>query len=187
MVAHADGTGPGNFKRRFAIGAEPAGTRGTHFRVWAPKSTSVSIVERFASSEQHGRALRLTPEPEGYHSGWFAELGDGARYSVQLDSGVDPDPASRFPPEGPPGPSQVVDAQQFRWTDAQFASSAEARVIYELHVGTFTPEGSYRAAARELPELASLGITMVELMALATFPGQRGWSYDGVDLWAPTR
>jgi len=162
------------------------GRRGTHFRVWAPARKNVSIVERFAGSPERGRVQRLTPEGNGYHAGLFEGLGTDALYSVLLDSGLYPDPASRFQPEGPHGPSQVVDATGFDWRDSGFRENVDARVIYELHVGTFTREGTYRAASEQLSELASLGVTMIELMALAAFPGRYGWSYDGVDLWAPS-
>ena len=99
-----------------------------------------------------------------------------------------PDPASRFQPEGPHGPSEIVDPGTFRWTDRDWRGRPrEEMVVYEMHVGSFTPEGSWEAAARELPELAALGITCIELMPVADFPGRFGWGYDGVDLFAPTR
>ncbi|MEP7050460.1 MAG: malto-oligosyltrehalose trehalohydrolase [Pseudomonadota bacterium] len=168
------------------MGAEITEQGHTHFRVWAPHSKSVAIVERFSASLARGRTQRLNPELNGFHSGFFNELSAGALYSVLLDSGLYPDPASRFQPEGPHGPSQVVNAKQFEWRDAGFREPTDARVIYELHVGTFTAEGTYRAAAKQLAELANLGITVVELMSLAAFAGQYGWSYDSVDLWAPS-
>jgi maltooligosyltrehalose trehalohydrolase len=98
-----------------------------------------------------------------------------------------PDPASRFQPEGPHGPSELVDAGAFRWTDAGWPGvSLERQVLYELHPGTFTREGTWSAAARELEELARLGITVIELMPIAEFDGRFGWGYDGVDLSAPS-
>ena len=99
-----------------------------------------------------------------------------------------PDPASRFQPEGPHGPSEVVDAAAFRWTDGDWRGRpARGQVIYELHVGTFTPEGTYAAAADAPAELlADVGVTVVELMPLAEFAGRFGWGYDGVDLCAPS-
>ncbi len=173
-------------RRRFAVGAEPQGELGTHFRVWAPKSRNVSIVERFPQSNVQGQSRMLIPEGDGYHAGFVTELSSGALYSLKLDNGLYPDPASRFQPEGPHGPSQVIDAGRFEWRDAGFRERRDARVLYELHVGTFTPQGTYRAAAEQLAELADLGITVIELMALAAFGGRYGWSYDGVDLWAPS-
>ncbi len=112
------------------------------------------------------------------------------RYGFRTDTAEKllPDPASRFQPEGPHGPSEIIDPDTFRWTDQGWRGRPrEELVIYEMHVGSFTPEGSWEAAARELPELAALGITCIELMPVADFPGRFGWGYDGVDLFAPTR
>ena len=109
-------------------------------------------------------------------------------YKFQLDSGAFPDPVSRFQPEGPQGPSQITDHSTFRWTDADWRGvKREGQVIYEMHIGTFTKEGTWRAAIEQLPELARLGITVLEAMPIADFPGRFGWGYDGVDLFAPTR
>ena len=98
-----------------------------------------------------------------------------------------PDPASRFQPEGPHGPSQVVDPSAYRWADGDWRgpASVDGQVIYELHVGTFTPEGTWAAGAEQLPYLADLGVTAIEVMPVAEFPGTFGWGYDGVDLFAP--
>ena len=99
-----------------------------------------------------------------------------------------PDPASRFQPQGPHGPSEVIDPSAFAWTDRGWRGvGVTGQVIYEMHVGTFTPEGTWEAAARELPELADLGVTVLEVMPVADFPGRFGWGYDGVNLFAPTR
>jgi maltooligosyltrehalose trehalohydrolase len=133
--------------------------------------------------------LLLSPEPGGYFAGLAPGVGPGARYRYQLDGrSAFPDPASRFQPEGPHGPSEVIDPAPFRWTDASWRGlRLEAQVFYELHVGAFTTDGSWAAAARELPRLADLGITAVEIMPVADFPGRFGWGYDGVNLFAPTR
>src|SRR5207302_4442933 len=97
-----------------------------------------------------------------------------------------PDPVSRFQPHGPHGPSQVVDPARFLWTDQAWKGVGLAgQIIYELHVGTFTREGTFNAARRELAELAALGITAIELLPVADFPGRCGWGYDGVGLFAP--
>src|SRR5262249_21257713 len=107
-----------------------------------------------------------------------------------LDGGSElyPDPASRFQPDGPHGPSEVVDPKRFAWSDESWLGLVlEGQVIYEMHVGTFTPEGTWAAASRELAELAHLGITMLEMMPVADFPGRFGWGYDGVNLFAPSR
>jgi maltooligosyltrehalose trehalohydrolase len=114
----------------------------------------------------------------------------GMRYSLRLDQGEAalPDPASRFQPEGPHGPSEIVDPGDFAWTDGAWRGrTREQLVIYEMHVGTFTPDGSWEAASRELRALAELGITCLEIMPVAEFPGRFGWGYDGVNLFAPTR
>src|SRR6185437_2282452 len=99
-----------------------------------------------------------------------------------------PDPAARFQPEGPHGPSQVVDPGAFLWSDDDWHGvERTGQVIYEMHLGTFTPEGTWEAAARQLPELADLGVTLLELMPANDFAGRFGWGYDGVNLFAPTR
>src|SRR5262249_46346398 len=98
------------------------------------------------------------------------------------------DPVARFHPQGPHGPSQLVDPGAFRWTDSGWhGAGLEGQIIYEMHVGTFTCEGTWEAAGRELPELAATGITVLEGMPVADFLGRFGWGYDGVDLFAPTR
>jgi maltooligosyltrehalose trehalohydrolase len=164
------------------------GGAGVHFRVWAPGRVSVEAV--FEGGE--GRAaLPLAREEGGYFSGLAEGLGGGTLYRFRLD-GDDrqtfPDPASRFQPEGPHGPSRVVDPATFRWTDGGWrGASLKGQVIYEMHVGAFTREGTLAAAARELKELAGLGVTCVELMPVSEFPGRFGWGYDGVYLYAPSR
>jgi maltooligosyltrehalose trehalohydrolase len=116
------------------------------------------------------------------------EARPGSRYRLEIEGGrAFPDPASRFQPDGPHGPSVVVDPDAFRWTDQAWRGVApEARVLYEMHVGTFTTEGTWAAAMRELPALFELGVTLIELMPVAEFAGRFGWGYDGVDLFAPT-
>jgi maltooligosyltrehalose trehalohydrolase len=167
--------------RRLPIGAEPRND-GTHFRVWAPHANTVGV------EDAAGGTTSLKPEGNGYFSG-MAPLGVGARYRYRLDDAQSyPDPASRFQPEGPQGPSAICDPEAFRWTDGRWRGVQRAgQVIYEMHVGTFTREGTWQAAARELPELARLGVTVVEMMPVADFPGRFGWGYDGVSLFAPTR
>ncbi len=165
--------------RRFPTGAE-AQEGGVHFRVWAPRRRRVEVVL------ESGAAWELEREPGGYFSGMTAAA-EGARYRYRLDGGdAFPDPASRFQPEGPHGPSQIVDPAQFRWSDGAWRGvTLEGQVIYEMHVGTFTLEGTWAAARRELAELAAVGITAIELMPVADFPGRFGWGYDGVGLYAP--
>jgi maltooligosyltrehalose trehalohydrolase len=169
-------------KRRLPIGAELVGEALAHFRVWAPAAQRVDVVL------DGGARTELAPEPAGYFAG-AAHAQAGDRYRFRLDSSdrLYPDPASRFQPEGPHGPSMIVDPGAFNWTDAGWKGIAlEGQIIYELHVGTFTREGTWAAAARELPELAHAGVTLLELMPIAEFEGRYGWGYDGVDLFAPS-
>jgi maltooligosyltrehalose trehalohydrolase len=135
-------------------------------------------------------AIVLESEEGGYFSAMVAEAGPGTRYRYRLDGGATlyADPASRFQPDGPHGPSQVIDPGAFQWHDHHWPGvPLEGQVIYEMHLGTFTPEGTWEAASRELPALAELGITVLEIMPIADFPGHFGWGYDGVNLFAPTR
>ncbi len=167
--------------RRLPIGAELLHADEAHFRVWAPEATKVEVVVE-------GAATELGFEDAGYFSG-SAPARAGMRYKFRIN-GTDqyPDPASRFQPEGPHGPSQLVDPAAFSWTDRNWEGvAAEDAILYEMHIGTFTPEGTWQAAAEQLDELASLGVTLLEIMPVADFPGRFGWGYDGVNLFAPTR
>lgn len=168
--------------RRMPIGAEPV-DGGTSFRVWAPQRTRVAV-------EIDGRRHELEPERGGYFAGLIEGVGHGARYGFRLDDDerLYPDPASRFQPEGPHGPSEVVDPAAYTWTDGGWPGvSLDGQVVYEMHVGTFTPEGTWRAAIGKLGHLKRVGVTVIEMMPVAEFPGRFGWGYDGVDLFAPTR
>jgi maltooligosyltrehalose trehalohydrolase len=168
--------------RRFPIGAEYRRGEGTHFRVWAPAAHEVEVV-----FEGHSAALRQ--ENEGYFFGLVAGARPGTRYRFRLD-GKDAfaDPASRWQPDGPHGPSEVVDPHAFEWTDEAWPGvTPRGQVLYEMHIGTFTPEGTYAAAEQHLPYLKDLGITVLELMPVNEFNGPFGWGYDGVNLFAPTR
>jgi maltooligosyltrehalose trehalohydrolase len=172
------------FSRRYPVGAEVT-PGGVHFRVWAPRRKSVEVVfEQRGSSKA---AVPLSPEPGGYYSSLVPEAAAGALYRFRLDGGDSfPDPVSRFQPQGPHGPSEVVDPASVPWTDQEWRGLAlPGQVIYEMHIGTFTREGTFEAARRELPELARIGITAVEVMPVADFPGRFGWGYDGVGLFAP--
>jgi maltooligosyltrehalose trehalohydrolase len=169
--------------RRYPVGAEVT-AHGTAFRVWAPKRSRVSVVV-----ERRGDHP-LRPESDGYFSGTVAEARPGTRYRFRLadDKTLYPDPASRFQPDGPHGPSQVVDPGAYSWNDTGWKGvSLEGQVLYELHVGTFTPEGTWAAAAEKLPLIKEVGITVIEMMPANDFPGRFGWGYDGVNLFAPTR
>lgn len=175
--------------RKYSVGAEP-GETGTHFRIWAPAARRLEVVERSATSGAAGKGHALERSADGYFAGHVAGLSDGHLYSLRLD-GQDrllPDPASRFQPQGPHGPSQIVDPGRYVWSDAGFPGTLErGQVLYELHIGTFTKEGTYAAAADQLGYLVDTGVTTIELMPLAEFPGEFGWGYDGVGLWSPTR
>jgi maltooligosyltrehalose trehalohydrolase len=161
--------------------------------VWAPKRKRVEVVLEAGRREMPRRgplAVELKGGNHGYFSGRVVGASAGSLYRFRLDGGTElyPDPASRFQPHGPHGPSQVIDPTEFRWSDAGWSGvSLAGQVVYEMHVGTFTREGTWEAAARELPELAALGVTVLEVMPVADFSGRFGWGYDGVDLFAPTR
>ena len=168
--------------RRLPVGAEPCADAGTYFRVWAPHARTVEVV-----SEQ-GAVAELMPERHGYFAGRVGDAGPGTRYRYRLDGHITcADPASRSQPEGVHGASEVVDPAAFAWSDADWRGvSSTGQVIYELHIGTFTRQGTWAAAAQELAELAAVGVTVLELMPVAEFPGRFGWGYDGVFLFAPT-
>ena len=165
------------------IGAELIAD-GTHFRVWAPEAKAVSVVFDDAKLPP----IAMSPEEHGYFSATAPDIRTGTRYRYRIGDRSYPDPASRFQPEGPHGPSEVVDPTRFRWTDTTWPGvTREGLVIYEMHVGTFTPEGTWKAATAQLDELAKIGVSMIELMPVADFPGKFGWGYDGVNFFAPTR
>ncbi|HSL21638.1 MAG TPA: malto-oligosyltrehalose trehalohydrolase [Vicinamibacterales bacterium] len=171
--------------RRLPIGAEPIDGR-VHFRVWAPKHHRVGVV--VVRGAREACAPLEEEEGAGYHAGFIDGAAVGDRYWFDTDAGRFPDPASRFQPEGPHGPSEIIDPGAFRWTDQSWGGiDREGQVIYEMHVGTFTTEGTWRAAIAHLSDLAALGVTLLEVMPVADFSGEFGWGYDGVDLFAPTR
>ncbi|MET7308019.1 MULTISPECIES: malto-oligosyltrehalose trehalohydrolase [unclassified Streptomyces] len=149
------------------------------FEVWAPEADSVGL--RLAD------ALRPMTRDE-VRTGWWtadAEAADGDRYGFVLDDGpVLPDPRSRRQPDGPDGESAVVDQAAYPWRAAWSGRGLPGAVLYELHIGTYTEEGTFDAAAARLPHLAELGITHVSLMPVCPFPGTHGWGYEGVSLWA---
>lgn len=174
--------------RRLPVGGELQPDGGAHFRVWAPASKRVFVsLARCADMPEESR-IELTAEGDGYFSGHAAEVGEGTCYRFVLEKGTFPDPASRFQPSGPHGPSQLVDPGRFQWTDQDWKGlTREGQVAYEMHIGTFTKEGTWKSALAQLPELAALGITVLEVMPVADFAGRHGWGYDGVNLFATTR
>ncbi|MGE0525957.1 MAG: malto-oligosyltrehalose trehalohydrolase [Bdellovibrionales bacterium] len=172
--------------RKFPIGAEVRAEGGVHFRIWAPRSRGLNLVLGHADTRNRIRAMK--PEREGYFSLYAADVKAGDLYGFQLegDDAVLPDPASRSQPEGPMDLSQVVDPSTFKWGDQDWRGlGLRGQVIYEMHIGTFTPEGTWNAATKQLPMLKDLGVTTIEMMPIAEFPGNFGWGYDGVDLFAP--
>ena len=177
-------------RRRYPIGAELIGPDQAHFRVWAPKAQRVDLVLEGSAAKTPGQTFQgLEAEENGYFSG-AAKAGAGDRYRFRVNNNFYPDPASRFQPDGPHGLSCIVDPARFQWSDSQWPGPAAAglkgQVIYEMHIGTFTKEGTWRAASQQLEELARIGITVIEMMPVADFPGRFGWGYDGVDLFAPS-
>ena len=165
------------------IGAHPETDESqTHFRVWAPVAKSVDVV--LADGR---KPVPLSREDGGYWSGFSGNAAAGTFYKLAMNGGeAFPDPGSRFQPEGPHSWSQVVDASSFPWTDENWKGvSIRGQVIYEMHVGTFTKEGTWEGAAGKLEYLRDTGITLVEVMPVADFPGQFGWGYDGVWPFAP--
>jgi maltooligosyltrehalose trehalohydrolase len=171
---------------KLTIGATP-GPDGTYFRVWAPNARRVEVV--LFENTQPMSYQALQPDGEGYFAATLAGVEPGARYMYRLDGGAPrPDPASRFQPEGVHGPSQVVDPSTYRWSDSGWRGVAlDELVIYELHVGTATLEGTFDALIERLDDLRDLGVTALELLPLADFPGERNWGDDGVNLFAPSR
>jgi maltooligosyltrehalose trehalohydrolase len=169
-------------QRRRGVGVEVLPDGSVHARVWAPYARRVAVVledDPGADPEP----VALTAEERGYFSGFLPAAGPGTRYRLRLDDEQTPvaDPASRLQPEGVYGPSMVVDPTAFAWqVDAWPVPPFRDWVLYELHVGTFTAEGTFDAAIRRLPYLKDLGVTAIELMPIAQFPGERNWGYDGV-------
>ena len=154
---------------------------GVRFAVWAPSANGAQV-------EVDGRLVPMQRGAQGFFHCFDEEAAAGSRYAFRFD-GLDqavPDPASRFNPDGVHEPSEIVDANAYEWQDANWQGGPfHDAVIYELHVGTFTPQGTYAAAAERLDYLASLGVTAIELMPLAATPGRWNWGYDGVLPFAP--
>lgn len=167
---------------RMRLGAQVL-AGGAFFRVWAPLAALVEV-------HVEGKGVHtLSPEGRGYFSLMAPGVKAGDLYGYRLDhAGPFPDPASRFQPQGPEGLSEAIDPEAFHWTDSLWPGvELKGQVIYEMHIGTFTGEGTWEAASRQLWELRDLGVTTIELMPIADFPGKFGWGYDGVSLYAPTR
>ena len=160
------------------IGSWPVERGETEFVVWAPFQQNL----RIKVVEPEPLIIPLARDAEGYFRGRAAGAAPGARYVCLLDDGRErPDPASHFQPLGVFGPSEVVDHDEFDWKDADWAwAGLESAVLYELHVGTLTPEGTFEAAIGRLDDLRDLGVSALSLLPVAQFPGERNWGYDGV-------
>jgi maltooligosyltrehalose trehalohydrolase len=173
------GSTTGNAKR---LGANRLADGRWEFLLWAPNARSVSL-----HLLHSGELLTMAPLSRGYFRRTVENLEPDTRYFFQLDGARElPDPASRFQPEGVHGPSEVVDLNQFHWTDQNWQGrTLERSIFYEIHVGTYTAQGTFDALIPHIPELVELGITTVELMPVAQFPGSRNWGYDGVYPFAP--
>lgn len=158
---------------------EPDGS--TTFSVWAPRVRRVDV--KLVSG---GRCIPLEPRPGGVFETRVTNVPAGTDYFLVLDGDRErPDPVSRFQPQGVHGPSRLVDPREFEWREPRWSAPAEIDAIYELHVGTFTPEGTFEAAISRLDALVELGVQAIEIMPVAEFPGKRNWGYDGVHLYAP--
>ena len=155
-----------------------------HWCVWAADAESVDLV--LVDDDGRQREIPMEHEPSGYFMQETVGIGEGQRYGFRLNGGpLRPDPASRWQPDGVHRPSAVFCPEHFFWTDHEWTGvPREDLVIYELHVGTFTPEGTFEAIIPRLESLRELGITAIELMPVAQFPGERNWGYDGVHPFA---
>jgi maltooligosyltrehalose trehalohydrolase len=161
------------------FGAMPSET-GTDFHLWAPAADSVEL------RLDDRAAVLMDRAPDGRFSTRLTGRLTGHRYVYAINGRTEvPDPASRFQPDGPMGASEVIDPNAYEWNDAGWNGRpwAEA-VLYEIHIGAFTAEGTFRSAISKLDHLVALGVTAIEIMPVAAFPGRRGWGYDGVDLFA---
>ncbi len=186
----------GSVKRlhRMPFGAELLADGRVSFQLWAPAATHVDVCPQIGVADHSSQTvsneqayLPMRAEPGGWFRVTTDKAASGMRYLFRIDGRIlVPDPASRFQPEDVHGPSEVIDPGGWRWNDSDWRGRPwEETVIYELHVGTFTPHGSFAAVQDRLDYLVDLGITAIELMPVADFPSERNWGYDGVYLFAP--
>lgn len=162
----------------FGTAIEPGGV---HFRLWAPAAEHVDL------AIEGGDVLRMHKGKDGFHELLTAQASAGTQYRFVLPDGLRvPDPASRHQPHDLHGPSEVIDPAAFPWSDADWPGQPwHETVLYELHIGAFTPEGTFQAAIGKLDHLVSLGVTTIEIMPVGDFPGGWDWGYDGALLYAP--
>ena len=171
-------TGSSGKRLRHGPVVEPGGVR---FRLWAPAHAEVSLL-----LESRGERLSMAAREEGWYEVFAAQSRPGDLYRFELSDGARiADPASRFQPQDVHGPSAVVDPLSFHWSSDWRGRAWTETVLYELHVGAFTPEGTFKAAARKIPYLASIGVTAIGIMPVSDFPGRWNWGYDGVFPFAP--
>jgi maltooligosyltrehalose trehalohydrolase len=174
-------------KSILALGATPHPLKGYRFVVWAPSEKAMGVHLVSGTDPKGGMIVPMGKNESGYFSAEIEDIKLDARYFFRFEDGRErPDPASRFQPEGVHGPSQVIDLDAFRWTDDSWKGVELAQsVFYEVHVGTYTPEGTFEALIPYLSPMRDLGVTTVELMPVAQCPGPRNWGYDGVQPYAP--
>jgi malto-oligosyltrehalose trehalohydrolase len=154
---------------------------GVRFRLWAPRAKEVAV-----RVEGPAEVISMSPEPDGWFSLTTREARPGSRYRYIVDGAAYPDPASRHQPDGVHGASEVIDPTAYDWQDAEWHGRArEELVIYELHLGAFSSSGDFAGAVAHLDDLVELGVSAIELMPIAEFPGRRNWGYDGVQWFAP--
>lgn len=167
------------------FGAELSAGGGADFRLWAPAATRAELAF-YPGAGRKAIAMPAEADRDGWWTCHVDEAAAGSRYHWHIDGELlVPDPASRQNPDGAGEPSAVVDPLQFEWDAGWTGRPWHEAVLYEMHVGAFTPEGTFMAASRRLAELADLGITALQLMPIAEFPGRFGWGYDGVLPFAP--
>ena len=174
-------------KHSMPFGAEANSDGGVRFRLWAPDARSVELC--LEASPQVVKPIPMPSRGDGWYEIASPEAGPGTRYRFRIDGDLRvPDPASRFQPQGVHGASEVIDPEAFPWDPGMWRGRPwHEAVFYELHVGAFTSAGTFRSACERLDHLAELGITALELMPVADFPGRRNWGYDGVLPYAPAR
>ncbi|WP_232065226.1 alpha-amylase family glycosyl hydrolase [Rhodocytophaga rosea] len=160
------------------VGTEYLGDGKCSFTVWAPEKNTATV-HIVSPKEQF---LEMNKTKEGYFQLTVENIYPGATYFYRLDSGQDlPDPASHFQPEGVHGPSQVIDHSNYQWKDKVWKGiESKDMILYEMHLGTFTPEGTFNSMIDRLADLADTGINAIEIMPISQFPGNRNWGYDGV-------
>src|SRR5882672_7455980 len=170
-----------NHSHNMPFGAECRADGSVRFRLWAPAAKTVDLVLAHANAQAMARL------GEGWYELISHEAKHGSRYRFQIDGqSLVPDPASRFQPQDVHGPSEVIHPHSFMWPQSRWKGRPwEEAVIYELHVGAFTPAGTFAAMVERLDHLVDLGVTAIELMPVADFPGKRNWGYDGVFHYAP--